>query len=130
MTILHTPYFLTVEEVLEIHATQLATHGGREGLRNRGALESAVAMPQTAAMLDGYLHAEPYEIVAAYVVAIAKAKAFVDGNKRTAINEALAFIGLNDLPLRYPWWRLYDALMASEHHTLDKTRLAAILRDV
>ena len=35
--------FLTVEEILEIHADQIKRYGGRSGLRDLGLLQSAVA---------------------------------------------------------------------------------------
>jgi prophage maintenance system killer protein len=37
------PFFLTVEEVLAFHADQIREFGSSEGLRDEGALESAVA---------------------------------------------------------------------------------------
>ena len=40
------PLFLDVDDVLEIHASQLETYGGSAGLRDRGLLESALAQPQ------------------------------------------------------------------------------------
>ncbi len=40
------PLFLDVEDVIELHATQLPIYGGSAGLRDRGLLESAVAQPQ------------------------------------------------------------------------------------
>jgi death on curing protein len=38
------PLFLTLEEVLELHADQLRLFGGTPGLRDQNALESAIAM--------------------------------------------------------------------------------------
>ena len=43
--------FLTVEDVLELHDEQLRRCGGAAGIRDRGALESAAAVP--AATFDG-----------------------------------------------------------------------------
>lgn len=39
------PDFLDLEDVLELHALQLARYGGTDGLRDRGLLESAIAQP-------------------------------------------------------------------------------------
>lgn len=39
------PLFLSVAEVLELHQDQLRLFGGSAGLRDAGALESAVATP-------------------------------------------------------------------------------------
>jgi death on curing protein len=38
--------FLEVDDVIELHASQLEVFGGGSGLRDRGLLESAVAQPQ------------------------------------------------------------------------------------
>lgn len=45
------PDFLDLDDVLELHAMQLARYGGADGIRDRGLLESAVAQPQ--ATFDG-----------------------------------------------------------------------------
>jgi len=45
------PDFLSVEDVLLLHQQQLARYGGGAGLRDGGALDSAIAMPQ--ATFDG-----------------------------------------------------------------------------
>ena len=39
------PDFLTVEDVELLHDAQLRMFGGLEGVRDRGALEAAVAVP-------------------------------------------------------------------------------------
>ena len=38
--------FLTLDEILEIHAQQLARWGGSDGIRDRGALAAAIAQPE------------------------------------------------------------------------------------
>ena len=40
------PEFLTLDEILEIHDDQIQHYGGDVGIRDRGLLESAIAMPQ------------------------------------------------------------------------------------
>jgi prophage maintenance system killer protein len=40
------PVFLSLDEVLEIHGQQIQRYGGSKGLRDAGALESAIATPQ------------------------------------------------------------------------------------
>lgn len=82
-----------VEEVLLLRADQLRLFGGSAGIRDRGVLESAVAMP--AATFDGeLLHTGLFEMAAAYAFHIAEGQPFVDGNKRTALNAALVFLDL------------------------------------
>ncbi len=65
------PEFLTVEEVLQIHDEQLAAYGGASGIRERGLLESAVAMPQ-ASFGGVYLHENVFHMAAAYAFHIAQ----------------------------------------------------------
>ena len=52
------PEFLTLDEVLGIHADQIRRYGGTEGLRDLGLLQSALAMPQTT-FDDEFLHGTP-----------------------------------------------------------------------
>ncbi|OYW45205.1 MAG: death-on-curing protein [Sphingomonadales bacterium 32-68-7] len=75
-----------------IHERQLSEHGGGAGLRDAGALESALARPQN------QLHyGEPdlAGLAAAYAFGIARNHPFVDGNKRTAWVVARLFLRLN-----------------------------------
>jgi len=48
-----TPFVWVFKEVvLAIHDEQLAEHGGRDGFRDEGLVESALARPQNMANLD------------------------------------------------------------------------------
>ena len=81
-----------------IHEQSLAQHGGGEGLRDGGALESALAYPQN---LYAYEDAEIERLAAGYLFAKCKAHAFVDGNKRTAWAAMRAFLIINGVELEY-----------------------------
>ena len=74
--------FLTQEEVLLAHETQIERYGGSTGVRDLGLLESALAMP-SASFGGTYLHADIYARAAAYLFHIVSNHPFVDGNKRT-----------------------------------------------
>ena len=119
------PLFLTVEEVLAFHADQIGLFGGTDGIRMRASLESAVAMPQ-ASFGGRYLHADLFEMAAAYAFHIAENQPFVDGNKRTALNAALSFLGLNGQTVLDPEGKLYDAMIAIGARQLDKKGLATL----
>jgi hypothetical protein len=71
------PEFLDVDDVLAIHKDALARHGGAEGIRDRGALESAVAQPQ-ATFQGEYLYGDIFAMAAAYAFHIAEAQAFLE----------------------------------------------------
>ena len=87
---------LGVEAVKAIHAQVLAAHGGGDGLRDPGMLESALAAPQ-ATWGGEPLISDPHEIAAAYLFYLCRNHPFVDGNKRVALATCLAFLSLNQL---------------------------------
>jgi len=120
------PLFLTVDEVQELHDDQLHRFGGSAGVRDLGALQSAVATP--ASTFDGeFLHADLFHMAAAYAFHIAENQPFVDGNKRTALNAALVFLDINGWLVADPDLLLYDAMIAISSRSLDKTGLAELL---
>lgn len=87
---------LTVGAVRQIHAQVLATHGGSEGERDPGMLESAVAAPQATWGGEPIMD-DPIEIAAAYLFYICRNHPFVDGNKRAALAACLVFLEQNEL---------------------------------
>lgn len=92
------PVFLTVDEVLALHADQIDRYGGSHGVRDHGLLSAAVAMPE-ASFGDEYLHGTLPEMAAAYLFHLVCNHPFIDGNKRAGLMTALAFLGLNGLRL-------------------------------
>lgn len=88
------PRWLSLEEVLVIHERQLNRFGGPPGLRDRGALESALSRPVNKWSYEG---AELIELAAAYAFGIARNHPFVDGNKRTAFLVMATFLRLNGI---------------------------------
>jgi death-on-curing protein len=115
--------FLTVREVEALHDEQLTLHGGLGGVRDRGSLESAVATPQ-ATFGSEFLHSDVFEMAAAYAYHIAENQPFIDGNKRTGLNVALVFLGLNGWDIDDPDERLYDAMVGISSGTVNKKALA------
>jgi death-on-curing protein len=86
--------FLQVDDVLSVHRRVIEEFGGDGGLRDRGLLESAVAMPR--ATFDGQeLHADLADKAAAYFDHLCANHPFVDGNKRVAVAAAELFLLLN-----------------------------------
>lgn len=123
------PIFLTVAEVLEIHSEQLDAHGGIHGIRDQSLLESAVMTPQ-ASFGGEYLHADIFEMAAAYAFHIAENQPFLDGNKRTALVSALVFLDLNGFVIMDPTGSLYDMLIDIANHAADKYYLAELLKSL
>jgi death-on-curing protein len=83
--------YLTVAEVLAIHADQIERYGGSHGVRDHGLLESALYRPQT-----GY-YADLIQECAALWESLSQNHPFVDGNKRTAFAAAYTFLGINGI---------------------------------
>jgi len=81
--------YLTAVEVLAMHEDQIKRFGGSPGLRDPGALESALYRPQT-----GYYN-DLIEEAAALWESLSQNHPFVDGNKRTAFAATFTFLMVN-----------------------------------
>jgi death-on-curing protein len=123
------PEFLDLQDVLLIHARQLAEHGGQEGIRDQGLLESAIAMAQ-ASFGGEYLHEDVFAMAAAYAFHIAQNQSFVDGNKRTALACAIVFLAINGVRLWPGGIALYTPMIAIAERRMDKAGLAASFREL
>jgi death on curing protein len=88
-------------ETLTMHAQQLAEHGGSDGVRDEGLLESALARPIN---LRAYSEESPSlaRLAAAYGFGIARNHPFVDGNKRTALVVTFTFLLVNGVRITAP----------------------------
>ena len=89
------PIWLDVDEVIDMHAEQLAIFGGPEGIRDRGLLESAILRPVNQ---WHYGQTDMAALAAAYAFGLARNHAFVDGNKRIAFHAMMVFLRGNDIP--------------------------------
>ena len=86
------PFFLSRAEVEDLHAESLKEHGGSEGVRDSGLVDSALA---AAVNTYFYGYGDLFDIAAAYAYHLAESQAFLDGNKRTAVASALTFLEAN-----------------------------------
>jgi death-on-curing protein len=117
--------FLTVVDVLAIHRDQVARFGGTAGLRDAGALDSAVAQPM-ATFGGEYLHGNLFLMAAAYLFHLCENHPFVDGNKRAAYASALVFLHLNGVALPGDE-RLYALTLNVAKGALGKSAIAELL---
>ncbi len=122
-----TPEFLTVADVLELHAEQLHRFGGADGLRDLGLLESAVAQPN-AGFGGVLLHPGLFEMAAAYLYPIVCNHAFVDGDKRTGLLAALVFLDLNGIVVAHGTDALFELTLAVAEGRMTKPAVAEELR--
>ena len=91
--------FLSLGEVLEIHQRVIEETGGSAGVRDIGALESALAQPRMT--LDGEdLYPTIIEKSSALIFSMVSNHPFVDGNKRTAHAVAEIFLILNGFEIQ------------------------------
>jgi death-on-curing protein len=91
------PIWLTAQVVEIIHLGQLAEHGGRRGVHDRNALESAVARCRQRLTHDP--EATLQELAVALCHGLVRDHPFIDGNKRVGFLAAYAFLGLNGFEL-------------------------------
>jgi death on curing protein len=122
-----TPVFLTLNEVVVLHAIQLDRFGGLDGIRDAGLLESALAMPQ-AGFGDQYAHSDVFEMAAAYLFHLVKNHPFADGNKRVGFHAAFVFLKLNGWVLDMPEDAAYHLVIATAEGRASKTEIAAAFR--
>ncbi len=121
------PSFLTFADVIRIHVDQIDRYGGQVGIRDLGLLQSALAMP-SASFGQEWLHRDLSEMAAAYAFHISQNHPFADGNKRTGLVCALAFLEINDVSIADVEGRLYDAMVDVASAGLEKLGLARVVR--
>ena len=119
--------FLTLDEVLAIHAHQIDRYGGSPGVRDVGLLESALAMPR-ATFSGQELHSTLYEKGAAYLFHLVKNHPFIDGNKRVGLAVCLVFLALNGKRIRVTDDALVDLVMGVAKGEIDKPEVAVLLK--
>lgn len=90
--------WLNPETADVVHQEQLAEHGGGVGIRDAGALLSALARPEN---LAAYGAPDAAALAAAYAFGVAKNHPFIDGNKRTAWVLARLFLAKNNVSMTY-----------------------------
>ena len=90
--------WVDISVVLAIHDRQLAEHGGLDGIRDLGLIESALARPVNLAQCGG---PDAAELAAACAWGLARNHGFVHGNKRTAWVAARLFLADNGYGLEF-----------------------------
>ena len=118
---------LSLDQVLQIHELQIEKFGGAAGLRDPGALESAVARP---AMTFGGedLYPDVPSKAAALMHSLVMNHAFVDGNKRIGVTAAELFIRLNGYRLDASDPELEELTLTVAKGELDAEALAIWFR--
>lgn len=119
--------WIELAAVLAAHDRLLAEYGGSDGVRDMGGLERALGRPQNLAVY-GDNH-DIADLAASYAVGIAKAHAFVDGNKRVAWATARSFMRLNGHGLTYDKAEAVTIMLRVAEGTVEGDELPAWFRD-
>ncbi len=119
--------FLSVGDVLLLHADTIDVDGGSLGVRDYGLLDAGVAMPRQ--QFGGtFLHEDLAAMAAAYLFHIAKNHPFIDGNKRVAVMSSLAFLRLNDVDFSAASQELEETVRRVASGVLNKDAMTQWLR--
>ncbi len=111
--------------ILAIHDRQIAEHGGLAGLRDSGALESALARPLN---LANYGDPDVADLAAAYAFGLARNHPFADGNKRIAWIAARLFLADNGARLAFEKIEAVRLMQALAGGEIDEGALAEWFR--
>ena len=85
--------FITWDELLDAHRTELSLYGGRDGFINEGVVRSAFNRPQFTVQYNA--DADLADLAADYMYGLTTTQGFLDGNKRTSLMAASIFVRKN-----------------------------------
>jgi death-on-curing protein len=111
-----------------LHDIAIAEYGGSNGVRDMNLLESAIAQPSMF-LFGQYVHNDIFHMAAAYSFHIIKNHPFVDGNKRTGIVSALAFLERNGIIMPDDFSSLYNFALEIASSKLDKEQIAEFYKN-
>jgi death on curing protein len=120
------PLWIEVRDVVAIHGRVLAIHGGANGLRDAGLLESVLARPR-----QHYVYSKSAEIVqmaGLYTAGIVRNHPFFDGNKRVGFVAGILLLELNGFEFSASEEDAAQQVMALAAGTLDESQFEAWLR--
>jgi death-on-curing protein len=116
--------YLTPEQVVDLHDEAITAFGGTPGLRDVGALASALAQPAMEAF-GVELYPSLTEKAAASLFFLARNHAFVDGNKRAAYAAAYVSLLLNGSELSGPDDAVFNLILRTAQGHLAGPRAVA-----
>ena len=116
-----TPIWVEETVTIAIHSRQLAEHGGSDGIRDRGLLESALCRPK-----NQFAYGNPtiFDLAAAYGYGITKNHPFIDGNKRTSYVVMRTFLRLNNYDIQASASEKYRVWIRLANNQLSETELS------
>lgn len=116
------PNWLLKEAIIAVHYRLIAEHGGSQGVRDPGLLESALSRP-----INRFVY-EPdsslFDLAAAYAFGLASNHAFIDGNKRIALTAIAMFLADNGYQFKPDKQEALKNFLALAAGELDEAALA------
>lgn len=120
------PVWIEERVVLLLHDRLLALHGGAEGVRDQGLLQSALGRPQNIFHYED--EADVIRLATAYTAGIVRNHPFVDGNKRTGFVTGILFLELNGFRFTASEVEATRAVLEIAAGTMDEAGYEAFLR--
>jgi death-on-curing protein len=120
------PHWFTYEQAIAAHSLQLRRYGGAAGLRDEGALRSALERPVNK---WHYENTELPELAASYAFGLVKNHAFVDGNKRIGFIAMVAFLRKNGVAFKPDQAQSTAIILAVATGEVSEGSLARWIRD-
>jgi len=118
-------FFLSLDEVIEMHKILIKRYGGHEGVRDLGLLESALYRPRT-----GY-YKDLVSMAAALFESLINNHPFVDGNKRVAFFATDVFLRINAYKLSVDGKKAHRFLLKLfDNQQCDMKHLEPWMRDI
>lgn len=120
------PIWLKRVWVDAIHFQQLQRFGGRYGIRDAGAIDSALARPR-----NHWVHQDERNLAvlaAAYGFGLTRDHGYVDGNKRVGFVAMAVFLDINGWNLEAPEPEVVQMMLAVASGALAESELAAWVR--
>lgn len=121
------PVWVEKQALLVLHSRSIALHGGVDGLRDEGLLDSALHRPANRFNYDDV--DDLAELAATYAVGVASNHPFIDGNKRAAFQSAALFLRLNGSRLTADRVEATKVIFAVAAGRIDIKALAGWLRE-
>jgi len=120
--------YLTLQEILDIHAEILKNTGGEDGVLFPGNLELCIESPKRIEFgFEPYTNI--YQKAASLLFEINKLHPFVDGNKRTSYIATSTFLDLNGFELQADLQEAVDLVLNIAKCTLDFDEITNWLRN-
>lgn len=118
--------WIQLAAVLQFHDQSIADFGGSSGVRDRGAIESALDRPKN---LLAYGDPDLFDLAAAYTAGLSQNHGFVDGNKRAAFLSGAVFLGVNGYRVEAEQAEVIAAMLSLAERVIGEAGYAQWLRD-